>query len=79
MPTVRINEVQHVPEAAAQLAGLAGEVLETLYQQLGAFVGRTLEIGRHVEILSVEGHTVTVDFFVDTDGSLWIERVRPEK
>lgn len=75
MPTVRIRRIQHQRKAAEQLAALPKEVLDALYEQLKELVGRELEVGGHVEILSVEGHVVSVDFFVDTDGTLWIEEI----
>ena len=72
---VRISSVRHVDGLAEQLAELPEDVTELLYAQLTGFRDTELPAGDHVELLSVEGRAVRVNFFVDTDGTLWIERL----
>jgi hypothetical protein len=67
--------VEHVDGAAEALAGLPETLTEVLYEQLTGFRDRELTPGDHVELLLVDGTAVRVNFFVDTDGTLWIERL----
>ena len=73
MPT--ILDVKHVPGVRQQLAELPRELSTPLSVQLEGFRGRDLQPGEHVELLSVDGRSVRLNFFVDTDGTLWIERI----
>jgi len=77
VPNVHIRQVHHQAEAGQQLVGLPQDVIDALYELLNAYVGRELETGNHVQRLSVEGRAIRVNFFVDTDGTLWIERMGP--
>ena len=72
---VRISAVRHVDGLAEQLAELPDAVSEVLYAQLTGFRDTELREGDHVELLRVDGRAVRVNFFVDTDGTLWIERL----
>ena len=72
---VRISTVRHVDGLAEQMAELPEAVSEVLYEQLTGFRDTELPEGDHVELLRVEGTAVRVNFFVDTDGTLWIERL----
>ncbi|RMG08063.1 MAG: hypothetical protein D6731_22500 [Planctomycetota bacterium] len=67
--------MRHVEGAAEQLAALPEAVSEPLYEQLSAFRDRVLAPGEHVELLLVEGRAVRLNLFVDTDGTLWVERL----
>ncbi len=71
----RIRRVEHVDGAAEQLAALPEDVAGALYEQLTAFRDTELHSGNHVELLLIQGQAVRVNFFVDTDGTLWIERL----
>jgi hypothetical protein len=71
----RIQKVEHVDGVAEALASLPEAVTEILYQQLTGFRDRELPTGDHVELLLIDGRAVRVNFFVDTDGTLWIERL----
>jgi hypothetical protein len=70
-----IRQVQHEPGAREQLGRLPQPVSDALYDQLDAFRARDLPVGDHVELLVIDGRAVRVNFFVDVDGTLWIERL----
>jgi hypothetical protein len=72
---IRITNVRHVDGLAEELAKLPEEVSEVLYEQLTGWRDRELPGGEHLEMLLIEGRAVRVNFFVDTDGTLWIERL----
>ena len=71
----KIRDVKHVAGVKAQLAELPDTLVDLLYEQLEAFLGKELLPGEHVELLLVDGQAVRLSFFVDTDGLLWIERL----
>ncbi|MCW8140471.1 MAG: hypothetical protein KIT58_16355 [Planctomycetota bacterium] len=73
MPIVR--QVQHEQGAREALGGLPEPFCDVLREQLEAFRARDLPVGDHVELLVIDGRAVRVNFFVDTDGTLWIERL----
>ena len=73
MPT--ILDVKHVTGVREQLAALPKDLSTPLSVQLEAFRGQDLLPGEHVELLMVDGRAVRLNFFVDTDGTLWIERL----
>lgn len=73
MPWIR--EVCHEADAAEELAHLPPGVVEACYEQLQGLRDRDLATGTHVELLLVDGHAIRVNLFVDTDGTLWIERL----
>ncbi len=74
-PVPTILDVQHVPGVRQQLADLPKELSTPLSVQLESFRGQDLKPGEHVEFLRVDGRSVRLNFFVDTDGTLWIERI----
>ncbi len=76
MSTVRVKAGERRSGAREQLGGLADDVQDALHEQLERYVGRELDVGPHVQRLDLEGRAVRLDFFVDTDGTLWIDRVR---
>lgn len=73
MPVIR--QVQHEQGARAALGALPEAFLDAIYELLEGFVRRDLPVGEHVELLVIDGRAVRVNFFVDVDGTLWIERL----
>lgn len=73
MGTVRIREIEHLGEAARRIGTLSEHLIEEIENALERFVGQDHAIGSHVEFLVVEGQPIRVDFFVDTDGTLWVQ------
>ena len=71
----RVGRVEHVDGAAEQLALLPDSLTQPLYAAFESLREREFVSGEHVELLLVEGRAVRVNFFVDTDGTLWIERL----
>lgn len=78
MARVRIGAVQHQAGAAESLARLPSELLRALYERLDDYVGQELDVGTHVQWLKLEDRRIRVNFFVDTDGTLWVERLATE-
>lgn len=78
MARVRVQAIRHLARSGERLAALPQDVIKTLYDQLDGYIGQELEVERHTQRLSVEGHVVAVGFFVDVDGTLWIERLGPD-
>lgn len=73
MPIIR--QVQHEQGAREVLGRLPEPFSATVFEQLEAFLRRDLPVGEHVELLVIDGRAVRLNFFVDTDGTLWIERL----
>lgn len=73
VPTIR--QVQHERGAREALGRLPDAFNDALLEQLEAYRSRDLPVGDHVELLVIDGRAVRVNFFVDTDGTLWIERL----
>jgi hypothetical protein len=72
---VRIRRVERVRGTLEALGAIAEGVADACHDELVAHVDRELSPGDHVQLLLVEGRAVRVNFFVDVDGTLWIERV----
>jgi hypothetical protein len=70
-----IRSVQHEQGARAALGTLPEAFTDTLWDLLEGFLRRDLPVGEHVELLVIDGRAVRVNFFVDVDGTLWIERL----
>lgn len=73
VPTIR--QIQHERGARESLGALPEAFSDALMEQLEAFRDRDLPVGDHIELLVIDGRAVRVNFFVDTDGTLWIERL----
>lgn len=70
-----IRQVQHEKGAREALGRLPEPFSDAVMEQLEGFRARDLPVGDHVELLVIDGRAVRVNFFVDTDGTLWIERL----
>lgn len=70
-----VRQVRHVAGAEQQIAMLPRELSTPLRVQLESFHGQDVQEGTHVELLLVDGHAVRMNFFVDVDGTLWIEHL----
>ena len=73
MPIVK--QVQHEQGAREVLGRLPEQFSDAVLELLEEFRARDLPVGDHVELLVIDGRAVRINFFVDTDGTLWIERL----
>jgi hypothetical protein len=72
---VRIRQVERIRSAREALGAIADVVADACHDELASHVDRDLPPGDHIQLLLVDGRAVRVNFFVDVDGTLWIERV----
>ncbi len=70
-----IRAVRKAPSAVAQLGALPDDVADACLDELEGWVAQDVALGDHVVLLLVDGHALRVNLFVDTDGTLWVERV----
>jgi hypothetical protein len=70
-----VRQVQHEKGAREALGRLPESFTDVLRDLLEAYRTRELPVGDHVELLVIDGRAVRINFFVDTDGTLWIERL----
>lgn len=70
-----VRQIQHEKGAREALGRLPEPFSDAVLEQLEAFRACELPVGDHVELLAIDGRAVRVNFFVDTDGTLWIERL----
>jgi hypothetical protein len=73
---VRIVEVRHQAGAAEDLSGLPRDFVRAIYDRLEDYAGQDHPVGHHVDHFVVDARVVSVNGFVDVDGTFWVDRLR---